>query len=151
MNLLPVPRTLRLDGPPVAAAAPVVSIDGSLPAEGYRLSIGPSGVSVVAADEAGAFYARATLAQLARLSPDGTLPSGTVEDWPDLPVRAVMLDISRDKVPTLETLREKRSSWRCSRAKDFTTRTPEMFSSASAVSSPMRCWVSWIAGLARRP
>jgi hexosaminidase len=115
VNLLPVPRTLRLDGPPVAAAAPVVSIDGSLPAEGYRLSIGPSGVSVVAADEAGAFYARATLAQVARLSPDGMLPSGTVEDWPDLPVRAVMLDISRDKVPTLDTLRDlidRLASWK---------------------------------------
>ena len=38
-----------------------------------------------------------------------------------------------------------------SRAKDLTTRTPEMFSSASAVSSAMRCWTSWIAGRARRP
>jgi hypothetical protein len=104
VNLLPVPRSLRLDGPPVAAGEPVGSFDPSLPAEGYRLTIEPGGVRVVAADEAGAFYARATLAQLRTLSADGTVPSGTVEDWPDLAVRAVMLDISRDKVPKLETL-----------------------------------------------
>src|SRR4029453_13120330 len=35
----------------------------------------------------------------------GRLPVGTVEDWPDVPVRGVMLDVSRDKVPTMETVR----------------------------------------------
>ncbi|HWC38679.1 MAG TPA: family 20 glycosylhydrolase, partial [Acidimicrobiales bacterium] len=29
---------------------------------------------------------------------------GTIRDWPDFAVRGVMLDISRDKVPTIETL-----------------------------------------------
>ena len=52
---------------------------------------------------------------------------------------------------TRATLCRKRSSWWDSRAKDLTTRTPEMFSSASAVSSPIRCWTSWIAGRALRP
>ena len=52
---------------------------------------------------------------------------------------------------TRPTVLRKRVSWRCSRANALTTRTPEMFSSASAVSSPIRCWVSWIAGRARRP
>ncbi|HEV2293253.1 MAG TPA: beta-N-acetylhexosaminidase [Tepidisphaeraceae bacterium] len=32
------------------------------------------------------------------------LPIGTIEDWPDFPVRGVMLDVSRDKVPTMATL-----------------------------------------------
>ena len=31
---------------------------------------------------------------------NGSIPIGTIRDHPDLPVRAVMLDISRDKVPT---------------------------------------------------
>ena len=35
---------------------------------------------------------------------DGRLPVGTVRDHPDLAVRGVMLDVSRDKVPTLATL-----------------------------------------------
>ena len=37
---------------------------------------------------------------------DGSLPVGLVSDHPDLPVRGVMLDISRDKVPTMGTLAE---------------------------------------------
>ena len=52
---------------------------------------------------------------------------------------------------TRPTLPRKRRSCSGSRANDFTTRTPEMFSSASAVSSAMRCCTSWIAGRARRP
>lgn len=118
MNLLPVPRSVHLDGPRVPATEPVVvidAIDASLPAEGYRLTIDAGGVRVVAADDAGAFYARATLDQLRRLSDDGTVPSGSVEDWPDLEVRAVMLDISRDKVPTMATLEaliDRLASWK---------------------------------------
>ena len=60
-------------------------------------------MTIEAADAAGAFYGRTTLAQLARVH-DGRLPVGTVRDWPDLSERGVMLDISRDKVPTMETL-----------------------------------------------
>jgi hypothetical protein len=56
-----------------------------------------------AADAAGAFYGRMTLRQLVRLCPDA-LPCGEIEDSPDIPIRGVMLDISRDKVPTMDTL-----------------------------------------------
>ena len=45
----------------------------------------------------------------------------------------------------------KRRSWRGSCANAFTTRTPPMFSSASAVSSAMRCCTSCDAGRLRRP
>ena len=41
--------------------------------------------------------------QLRPLFPDA-LPSLEIEDWPDFPARGVMLDISRDKVPPIETL-----------------------------------------------
>ena len=34
----------------------------------------------------------------------GGLPPCRIEDWPDFAARGVMLDISRDKVPTLATL-----------------------------------------------
>jgi hexosaminidase len=103
LNLIPVPRTVDLAGE-VAPAGPVVRrIDRSLPAQGYSLRIAPDGVELAGADDAGLFYGEATLAQLARLH-DGGLPAGTVVDHPDLPVRGVMLDISRDKVPSLDTL-----------------------------------------------
>jgi len=37
-------------------------------------------------------------------SPIPSLPCLSISDWPDFPARGVMLDISRDKVPTMETL-----------------------------------------------
>ena len=105
MNLLPVPRHVDLHDRTVAAAEPRVVLGApGLPADGYAIRINGDGtVSVDAADAAGAFYARATLAQLARLH-DGALPVGEVRDWPDIPIRSVMLDIARDKVPTMDTL-----------------------------------------------
>ena len=105
MNLLPVPRSVELTGELVAARPAVRRLDTSLPAEGYELSIAADGVDLVGADDAGLFYGEATLRQLTRLH-GGRLPTGSVRDHPDLPVRGVMLDISRDKVPTLESLQQ---------------------------------------------
>ena len=52
---------------------------------------------------------------------------------------------------TRPALSPKRASWRGSAAKALTTRTPETFSSTSAVSSAMRCWTSCRAGRERCP
>jgi len=75
----------------------------SLSPQGYRLRIDAHGVSVAGADPAGLFHGVATLAQILRQCP-GTLPAGEIVDAPDFPVRGVMLDISRDKVPSMDTL-----------------------------------------------
>ena len=100
MNLLPVPRELDLGTDTAVLVEPRVHVGApGLPAEGYALSISVDGITLDAADGAGAFYGRATLGQLARLH-DGRVPVGTVRDWPDLAERGVMLDVSRDKVPT---------------------------------------------------
>jgi hypothetical protein len=115
--LLPTPRRVELTAVTVPATDPDVVIDRAcgLPPEGYRLVVGhDTRVRVDAADEAGAFYARVTLAQLTAVH-GGELPVGEVQDWPDLPVRGVLLDISRDKVPTTATLRElvvRLASWK---------------------------------------
>ncbi|MCU1456048.1 MAG: glycoside hydrolase, family 20 [Actinomycetia bacterium] len=125
MNLLPLPRSVALEGPFVAATEPTVTIRTGLPPQGYRLDIGADGVRVAAADDAGAFYARATLAQL-RAEFGAQLPSGAIEDWPDLPVRGVMLDISRDKVPTLETLLtliDRLASWKINHVELYSEHT----------------------------
>lgn len=103
MNLLPVPRNLELTGDTVRNRPPTRRSDASLPPQGYELHIGPEAVDVAAADDAGFFYADLTLAQLASVN-GGSLPAGVVRDYPDLPVRGVMLDISRDKVPTTDSL-----------------------------------------------
>jgi hexosaminidase len=105
VNLLPVPRHLELGDRTVIATETQVQLGtAGLPAEGYVITIDADGtVMIEAADPAGLFYARATLTQLERLH-DGALPVGEIRDWPDLAVRAVMLDIARDKVPTMATL-----------------------------------------------
>ncbi len=105
MNLLPCPRFVDVGDQLTANRIASERIDPTLPAEGYELRIEEDGAHLVAGDDAGRFYARATLAQLARLS-NGSIPIGTIRDHPDLPVRAVMLDVSRDKVPTMQTLRD---------------------------------------------
>jgi hypothetical protein len=72
-------------------------------AEHYRLRISPAGIELTSSDAAGMFRAVTTLGQIMRQS-SGSLPAGEIVDWPDFPVRGLMLDISRDKVPTMETL-----------------------------------------------
>lgn len=76
--------------------------DRSLPPEGFRLVHATEGTFFTAADPAGARYARSAWRQLCRAE---YLPELEIRDWPDFPVRGLMLDISRCKVPTLATLR----------------------------------------------
>ncbi len=117
-GLLPRPRTADLSAHQrvVPTGEPLVARGPGLPAEGYRLRIVPNGqITIDATDDAGVFYARATLDQLRRGSSGGTLPIGVIEDWPDIAVRGVMLDVSRCRVPTLETLCsivERLASWK---------------------------------------
>ncbi|HEY3702419.1 MAG TPA: glycoside hydrolase family 20 zincin-like fold domain-containing protein, partial [Acidimicrobiales bacterium] len=114
MNLLPRPRHLALGDELVACRPPATRVDSSLPAQGYELRIDAEAVHLDAGDDAGVFYGDATLDQLAHLH-GGHLPVGTIRDWPDFPVRGVMLDISRDKVPTMETLEtlvDRLASWK---------------------------------------
>jgi hypothetical protein len=114
VTLLPVPRFVELGPTRVPHRPPRERLDSSLPAQGYELSIEAEGIGLTGADEAGLFYGRATLAQLAALH-GGTVPTGVIRDHPDLAVRGVMLDVSRDKVPTMAALYElvdRLASWK---------------------------------------
>jgi hypothetical protein len=72
-------------------------------AESYRLSIADAGIEIVGADHAGVWYGFCTLRQiLQQAAPE--LPLLEITDAPDFPQRGVMLDVSRDKVPTMDTL-----------------------------------------------
>jgi len=111
-TLLPRPRRVEPapDGRRVPDRDPVETLDASLAPQGYRLEVTPDALRIAGADAAGLRHARATLAQLRRsgVTPagadDGTLPACRIEDWPDFAVRGVMLDVSRDRVPTMATL-----------------------------------------------
>jgi hexosaminidase len=86
-----------------SGATITLATDQGIPAQGYRMRIDDDGIDLVAGDAAGAFYGVMTLVQMLRPS-EGALPAGEIEDSPDFPSRGVMLDISRSKVPTLQTL-----------------------------------------------
>ena len=70
----------------------------------------------------------------------GDLPTLRVTDWPDFPNRGLMLDISRDKVPTMETLYalvDLLASWKINQLQLYTEHTfayqnhPEVWADAS--------------------
>jgi len=77
----------------------------SLPVQGYILKIIPGRVTIEYSKRQGLWYALVSL-KVMNLNYSGTIPCVTIEDSPDLEVRGLMLDISRDKVPTRETLIE---------------------------------------------
>jgi hypothetical protein len=90
--------------PGTSRANPQFTIDPKLaPSRGYRITLTPDHCQIIAADPAAQFYAQQTLTQLHRQFGD-SLPCLEIEDSPDFPVRGVLLDISRDKVPTMDTL-----------------------------------------------
>ncbi len=96
----------RLAGECPTSIQPTEWIDpAAVRGEGYRIHVEHGAISIVAHDPAGAFYARQTLHQFRRQFPQ-SLPCMRIEDWPDFPNRAFLLDISRDKVPTMQTLFE---------------------------------------------
>ncbi|MHA2243829.1 MAG: beta-N-acetylhexosaminidase [Candidatus Hodarchaeales archaeon] len=70
--------------------------------ESYELVINEKGINLTGCDEEGLYYGTLTFFQILELSQQ--LPCLEIRDWPDFPSRGVMLDVSRDKVPTMETL-----------------------------------------------
>ncbi|MBK8229479.1 MAG: family 20 glycosylhydrolase [Candidatus Eisenbacteria bacterium] len=84
-------------------------LESGLRRQGFRLRISPDLVVLAGGALPGLRYGALALVDLLRhTSRDGEgtplLPSLLIEDWPDFPVRGVMLDISRDRVPRMETL-----------------------------------------------
>ena len=71
--------------------------------EGYTLTVSQNGIEISFREIGGLRVAAATLRQLLRQF-GRRLPCLKIRDWPDFPRRGVMLDISRGRVPKLETL-----------------------------------------------
>ena len=79
----------------------ILSETGSDP-EGFRLRVDTDNV-LLEGGPAGLRYGAETLAQLA--GPDRRLPAVLIRDGPALPRRGFLLDISRGKVPRVDTVR----------------------------------------------
>ena len=100
--LQPVLATALGRALPVGQGTVTVTVDPALAAEEYDLTVAPEGIRAAAATQRGAYYALVTLGQL--LAAVDALPACRIHDAPALPVRGMMLDISRGKVATLADL-----------------------------------------------
>ncbi|MFD0711918.1 glycoside hydrolase family 20 zincin-like fold domain-containing protein [Paenibacillus sp. GCM10027626] len=80
--------------------APAAAAPGE---EGYQLQIEPSAIRIHYGGPAGAFHAVSTLKQLL-VQYGKRIPCMTIEDAPDFAARGFMFDVSRNKVPTMDTL-----------------------------------------------
>src|SRR5580704_6105418 len=151
MNLLPMPRSLkRLPGilllPKHAKPAIKVVRTDAAPShvEGYALTIDKRGATIEFRAPAGLRAATATLRQLRR-EYGRRLPCLKIRDWPDFARRGVMLDISRGRVPKLETLldlAEKLSDFKINELQLYTEHT-------FAYKKYKSVWQSWGALTAR--
>jgi hypothetical protein len=111
LNLLPTPRSVkRLRGIFISekqTSAQKIKIVRSPKTpnhrEGYALAISKNGIEISFREPPGLRAATATLKQLQRQF-GRRLPCLKIRDWPDFARRGVMLDISRGRVPKLETL-----------------------------------------------
>ena len=82
-----------------------ICLDNSTHPEGYRLKISPSGIILSAKQPVGAFHGLQTLSQIITFQGENpNIPCVEIEDFPILKRRGFMLDVSRCKVPTMETV-----------------------------------------------
>jgi len=72
--------------------------------ERYTLTVSPEGVRIVSPSKQGFYRAGTTLKQLLLNCPR-EIPCLEIRDWPDFPVRGFYHDVTRGRVPTLDTLK----------------------------------------------
>ncbi len=152
MNLLPHPRSLRLLGgtftlpraKPLAAIRIIRGQSAPHHPEGYALAISRTGIAITVRTNAGLRAASATFRQLLR-EYGRHLPCLKIRDWPDFARRGVMLDISRGRVPKLETLLDLVEKLSDFKINEFQLYTEHTF----AYKKYRRIWQRWGALTAR--
>ncbi|MEM1329736.1 MAG: beta-N-acetylhexosaminidase [Planctomycetota bacterium] len=80
-----------------------IDAESRIAPSGYRLRTSGTAYELVAADDAGLRHGHATLAQL-RTQYGDAVPPLLIEDAPAIATRGVMLDVSRDRIPTMTEL-----------------------------------------------
>ena len=95
LAIVPAPQEISVTGGECAAKCkPKFEQVASIPPEGYELSITKGGVTIRCSDDAGAFYAKMTLAQLRSPGKDA-IPCVEIKDAPKFKWRGVLLDTAR--------------------------------------------------------
>lgn len=110
-QLVPAPQSIELSSEriclPIEHQPTVSRNEAAFPnrAEGaYRLEINAEGCQITANSPTGAAYALQTFKQLRKFYGE-QFPHLQITDWPDYPTRGLYHDITRGKVPTLQTLK----------------------------------------------
>lgn len=96
-----------------------------IPQQGYKLTISGNSIRIESSTSDGAYYGLCTLKQIL-MQKNRILPVMEIEDYPDFKRRGVMLDISRSKVPKMETLYrlvDLLSSWKINEFQLYTEHT----------------------------
>lgn len=73
--------------------------------DAYRLVVRPGGIELAGASPAGCYHGLQTLRQLIESSDRHALPCCQILDWPDFDTRGLLFDVTRGRVPKLETLK----------------------------------------------
>lgn len=106
MEIFPYPKYIQYidDVSTIKDDAVLCNGDNSIPPEGYRLEIMPDGITITSCDDAGLYYGQLTLNHLREVY-GNELPCCSIEDFPDMQHRGLMLDIARNFTPKDEILR----------------------------------------------
>lgn len=102
-------KTLHVKAKKIPSILFDVSIDSiHFKKQAYQLEISKNKITIQGGNSAGIFYGKQTLLQLLKYSllEKKNLPHLTILDWPDFERRGYMLDISRNKIPTMKSLYE---------------------------------------------
>ena len=100
-------RLRRSSSIPTAARVRLLTEPEAAPAQGYRLELSENGIELSAPEPAGLYYGARTLERWIELtaSESVVLPV-RIEDAPAFAQRGLLLDVSRNRVPTMKTLFE---------------------------------------------
>jgi len=116
---------------PGAADGPIppinlrLRVDSAIRPQGYRIRLQRDQIDVASSSVAGFRHALATLSQLTAAGRD-CLQCMQIDDWPDFAHRGLMLDISRDKVPTMRTIEaivDRMAAWKLNQLQLYTEHT----------------------------
>lgn len=95
--------------------------------DAYQLEIHEAGIRLCAQNKNGLKYGKQTLWQIVEYAEiHQILPELKISDWADIERRGFMLDVSRDKVPTMESLYhliDQLSEWRYNELQLYTEHT----------------------------
>ena len=83
----------------------ILSVDESFPADHDEVRVDESGIILLGGSDEALLHAAVTLMQLVQQH-GALLPCCRIEDWPDLAHRGYYQDVSRGRIPTLETLKK---------------------------------------------